>query len=94
MRTVENTEPLITRGTTEAICAESYLFWQAGRNMIRRMIRLAGQNLGAKVPDICATARYVPPVLWATSATVSLIALTFRAFGNSMQKLSRIVMVP
>ncbi len=36
--------------------------------------------------DICAGAHFVPPMLSATSAIVSLIALIFRTFGNSIQR--------
>ncbi len=35
--------------------------------------------------NICEGARFVPPVLWTTSAPASLIALIFRAFDSSMQ---------
>ncbi len=44
--------------------------------------------------DICAGAPFVPPMLSATSAIVSLIALIFRAFGSSMQRFFRILMMP
>ena len=40
--------------------------------------------------DICAGAHFVPPMLSATSAIVSLIALIFRAFGSTMHRFSRI----
>ncbi len=43
-----------------------------------------------KCHDICAGAHFVPPMLSATSAIVSLIALIFRAFGSSMQRFFRI----
>ncbi len=44
--------------------------------------------------DICAGAHFVPPMLLATSTIVSMIARVFRAFGSSMQRLSRILMMP
>ncbi len=44
--------------------------------------------------DICAGAPFVLPMLSATSAIMSLTALMFRAFGSSMQKFFRILMMP
>ena len=44
--------------------------------------------------DICAGAPFVPPMLSATSAIVSLIVLIFRAFGRNMRRLFRILMMP
>ncbi len=44
--------------------------------------------------DAHAGAHFVPPMLLATSAIVSLIALIFRAFGISMQGFFRILMMP
>ncbi len=43
---------------------------------------------------ICAGAHVVPPMLSAMSAIVALIALIFRAFGSSMQRFSRMLMMP
>ncbi len=47
-----------------------------------------------RVPRHYAGAHFVPPLLSATSAILCLIALGFRAFGSSMQKFSRILMMP
>ncbi len=43
--------------------------------------------------DICAGAHFVPPMLLATSAIVSLTGLGFRTFGSNMHRFSRIHMV-
>ncbi len=49
---------------------------------------------GPRRQDVRVGAHSVPPMLWKRSAIASLIALVVRAFGNSMQSFSRILMMP
>ncbi len=56
--------------------------------------RVGAHSLPVWCHDICAGAPFVPPMLSATSTIVSLIALIFRAFGSSMQRFFRILMMP